>query len=101
MDGLEDRGQVIVIGATNRLDAIDSAVRRVGRLSEKLNALFRLPEREEILGVHSRSMPLSNEVDMHVLSRNVGLLVQILIIYVENLCTVQQACLWIQRTYCG
>ena len=69
MDGLEDRGQVIVIGATNRLDAIDSAVRRAGRFEREIECpIPTLSEREEILGVHSRSMPLSNEVDMHVLA---------------------------------
>ncbi|XP_060536537.1 ATPase family AAA domain-containing protein 2-like isoform X2 [Cylas formicarius] len=53
MDGLDDRGNVIVIGATNRIDAIDPALRRPGRFDREL--FFPLPsrmEREEILKVH-------------------------------------------------
>ncbi|XP_023313118.1 ATPase family AAA domain-containing protein 2 isoform X1 [Anoplophora glabripennis] len=53
MDGLDDRGEVIVIGATNRIDAIDPALRRPGRFDREL--FFPLPsirEREEILSVH-------------------------------------------------
>ncbi|GIQ85744.1 hypothetical protein KIPB_007466, partial [Kipferlia bialata] len=55
MDGLEDRGQVIVIGATNRPDAIDPALRRPGRFDRELQ--FRLPscsERRQILKIHTR-----------------------------------------------
>lgn len=54
MDGLSDRGEVIVIGATNRIDAIDPALRRPGRFDREL--LFTLPskdERKEILSVHT------------------------------------------------
>lgn len=69
MDGLEDRGQVIVIGATNRLDAIDSAVRRAGRFEREIECpIPTLVEREEILGIHSRSMPLNNEVNLRTLA---------------------------------
>ncbi|KAF5301316.1 hypothetical protein FQA39_LY10714 [Lamprigera yunnana] len=53
MDGLENRGEVIVIGATNRIDAIDPALRRPGRFDREL--FFALPsrkERQEILNVH-------------------------------------------------
>ncbi|XP_071565954.1 ATPase family AAA domain-containing protein 2 [Temnothorax nylanderi] len=53
MDGLSDRGQVIVIGATNRIDAIDPALRRPGRFDREL--CFALPakkERLEILKIH-------------------------------------------------
>lgn len=56
MDGLDSRGQVIVIGATNRVDAIDPALRRPGRFDREL--LFDLPDakgREEILRIHTRS----------------------------------------------
>jgi len=68
MDGLVDRGQVIVIGATNRLDAIDPAVRRPGRFEREIECpIPTLSEREEILGIHSRSMPLK-DVDMHLLA---------------------------------
>lgn len=53
MDGLDNRGEVIIIGATNRIDAIDPALRRPGRFDREL--FFPLPakkEREEILNVH-------------------------------------------------
>jgi len=69
MDGLTDRGQVIVIGATNRLDSIDVAVRRPGRFDREIECpIPTLAEREEILGIHSRSMPLERDVDLHVLA---------------------------------
>ncbi|XP_067006517.2 ATPase family AAA domain-containing protein 2 [Anabrus simplex] len=53
MDGLDDRGEIIVIGATNRIDAIDPALRRPGRFDREL--YFPLPakkERQEILRIH-------------------------------------------------
>ncbi|KAL6780017.1 hypothetical protein ACKKBG_A14680 [Auxenochlorella protothecoides x Auxenochlorella symbiontica] len=55
MDGLDARGQVVVIGATNRVDAVDGALRRPGRFDREL--LFPLPAleaRAEILGIHTR-----------------------------------------------
>ena len=55
MDGLDDRGQVIVIGATNRIDSIDPALRRPGRFDREL--LFGLPDKEarrEILDIHTQ-----------------------------------------------
>ncbi|XP_059206069.1 ATPase family AAA domain-containing protein 2-like isoform X3 [Centropristis striata] len=55
MDGLDSRGEVVVIGATNRLDAIDPALRRPGRFDREF--LFGLPDREsrkEILKIHTR-----------------------------------------------
>ncbi|XP_074743521.1 ATPase family AAA domain-containing protein 2 [Strix uralensis] len=55
MDGLDSRGEVVVIGATNRLDAIDPALRRPGRFDREL--LFSLPNKEsrkEILKIHTR-----------------------------------------------
>jgi len=56
MDGLDDRGQVIVIGATNRVDSIDPALRRPGRFDREL--AFGLPggnSRSEILGIHTKA----------------------------------------------
>jgi len=56
MDGLDSRGEVIIIGATNRLDAIDPALRRPGRFDREFH--FPLPSlaaRKEILGIHLRS----------------------------------------------
>eukprot|EP00158_Paraphelidium_tribonemae_P009112 Partr_v1_DN28775_c0_g1_i1_m62286 putative ATPase family, AAA domain containing len=55
MDGLESRGQVVVIGATNRLDSIDPALRRPGRFDREL--LFPLPDRESrkvIIDIHTK-----------------------------------------------
>jgi transitional endoplasmic reticulum ATPase len=65
MDGLEDRGQVVVIGATNRVDAIDPALRRGGRFDREIE--IGVPGetgRREILDVHTRSMPLADDVSL-------------------------------------
>ncbi|AGK62140.1 AAA family ATPase, CDC48 subfamily [Archaeoglobus sulfaticallidus PM70-1] len=59
MDGLEERGQVIVIAATNRVDAVDPALRRPGRFDREIE--IGVPDREgrfEILQIHTRNMPL-------------------------------------------
>ncbi|KAM8796701.1 ATPase family AAA domain-containing protein 2-like [Eudromia elegans] len=56
MDGLDSRGEVVVIGATNRLDSIDPALRRPGRFDREF--LFRLPDKEarkEIFKIHTRN----------------------------------------------
>ena len=65
MDGMNDRGQVVVIGATNRLEALDPAVIRSGRFERVIEC--EVPDRDgrlEILEVHTRAMPLSEEVDI-------------------------------------
>jgi transitional endoplasmic reticulum ATPase len=65
MDGLDDRGRVVVIGATNRVDAVDPALRRGGRFDREIE--IGVPGetgRREILDVHTRSMPLSGDVDL-------------------------------------
>jgi transitional endoplasmic reticulum ATPase len=65
MDGLESRGQVIVIGATNRVEAIDTALRRGGRFDREIE--IGVPDeagRREILDVHTRGMPLADDVDV-------------------------------------
>jgi transitional endoplasmic reticulum ATPase len=65
MDGLESRGQVVVIGATNRVDAIDPALRRGGRFDREIE--IGAPGeagRREVLDVHTRSMPLASDVDL-------------------------------------
>ncbi len=65
MDGLEDRGDVIVIGATNRVNDIDPALRRGGRFDREIE--IGVPNetgRREILDVHTRRMPLSDDVDV-------------------------------------
>ncbi|ELZ24312.1 cell division control protein 48/AAA family ATPase [Halosimplex carlsbadense 2-9-1] len=74
LDGLEDRGQVIVIGATNRVDSIDPALRRGGRFDREIE--IGVPDetgRREILDVHTRGMPLAEDVDLdRVASRTHG-----------------------------
>ncbi len=65
MDGLKARHNVIVIGATNRLDAIDPALRRPGRFDREIE--IRIPDqpgRLEILQIHTRGMPLGKEVEL-------------------------------------
>ena len=65
MDGLKERGKVIVIGATNRPDALDPALRRPGRFDREIE--IPPPDRRarrEILAVHTRNMPLSEDVDL-------------------------------------
>ncbi|MFO8110184.1 MAG: CDC48 family AAA ATPase [Thermoplasmata archaeon] len=65
MDGLEARGKVIVIGATNRAHALDPALRRPGRFDREIE--IGMPdryEREEILEIHTRGMPLAEDVEL-------------------------------------
>jgi transitional endoplasmic reticulum ATPase len=65
MDGLKGRGQVVVIAATNRPDAIDPALRRPGRFDREI--VIGVPDmeaRREILQIHTRGMPLAKDVDL-------------------------------------
>ncbi len=65
MDGLEEREEVVVVGATNRVDAVDAALRRGGRFDRELE--IGVPDevgRREILDVHTRNMPLAGDVDL-------------------------------------
>ncbi|MEM0361480.1 MAG: CDC48 family AAA ATPase [Sulfolobales archaeon] len=65
MDGLKERGRIIVIGATNRIDAIDPALRRPGRFDREIE--IPPPDkraRKEILLVHTRNVPLSEDVNI-------------------------------------
>ena len=65
MDGLEARGNVIVIAATNRVNSIDEALRRPGRFDREIE--FPVPDkksRKEILLIHSRGMPLAKDVEL-------------------------------------
>jgi transitional endoplasmic reticulum ATPase len=69
MDGMSDRGQVIVLGATNRPESLDPALRRPGRFDREIeigvpNAEGRL----EILQIHTRGMPLSEDIDLQDLA---------------------------------
>lgn len=71
MDGLEEREDVIVIGATNRLDSIDNALRRGGRFDREIE--IGIPDRtgrKEIFEIHTRGMPLEENVDLDRLADN-------------------------------
>ena len=65
MDGLRDRGSVIVMAATNRLDSLDEALRRPGRFDREIE--INAPNKEgriQILKIHTRGMPLTKNVDL-------------------------------------
>ena len=69
MDGMGARGNVIVIGATNRPNAIDPALRRPGRFDREIE--IGVPDkmgRHEVLQIHTRAMPLTSDVNLHRLS---------------------------------
>lgn len=70
MDGLEPRTNLVVIAATNRPEAIDEALRRPGRFDREI--IVGVPDergRREILGIHTRGMPLGEGVDLAELAR--------------------------------
>ena len=70
MDGLEARGDVIVIAATNRPEALDPALRRPGRFDREIR--IGVPDkngRKEILQIHTRNMPLAEDVDLDELAK--------------------------------
>ncbi len=65
MDGIKSRGSIIVIGATNRINAIDPALRRPGRFDREIElGVPDYDERLEILQIHTRSMPLDKSVNL-------------------------------------
>ena len=69
MDGLSSRGNVVVIGATNRPNAIDPALRRAGRFDREIE--LGIPDsdgRLEILQIHTRGMPLATDVDLKAIA---------------------------------
>jgi len=69
LDGLESRGQVIVIGATNIPDSLDPALRRPGRFDREI--VISIPDRngrEDILQIHTRTMPLAEDVSLEKLA---------------------------------
>ncbi|MEM3068602.1 MAG: CDC48 family AAA ATPase [Nitrososphaerales archaeon] len=69
MDGLEARGKVIVIAATNRPNALDPALRRPGRFDREIE--IKVPDKKgrlEILQIHTRNMPLTNDVNLEKLA---------------------------------
>ena len=70
MDGLQSRGKVIVIAATNRPNALDPALRRPGRFDREI--VIGVPSRDgrkEILQIHTRGMPLEKDVDLDEMAR--------------------------------
>jgi transitional endoplasmic reticulum ATPase len=69
MDGLKARGKVVVIGATNRINAIDPALRRPGRFDREIE--LGVPDRDgrlDILQIHTRGMPLEKDVNLERLA---------------------------------
>ena len=69
MDGLEGRGKLVVIGATNRPNALDPALRRPGRFDREIE--IGLPDRKgrhQVLMIHTRGMPLTEEVNLETIS---------------------------------
>jgi transitional endoplasmic reticulum ATPase len=70
MDGLEPRQNIVVIGATNRRDAIDEALRRPGRFDREI--VIGVPDqtgRREVLAIHTRGMPLAEGTDLDEVAR--------------------------------
>ena len=71
LDGMQGRDNVVVIGATNRQDAIDPALRRPGRFDREIE--IGVPDkngRSEIIGIHTRGMPISDDFDVDWLLDN-------------------------------
>lgn len=69
MDGMSERGNVIVLGATNRPESIDPALRRPGRFDREIEIGVPNAEgRHEILGIHTRGMPLAQDIDLQELA---------------------------------
>jgi transitional endoplasmic reticulum ATPase len=69
MDGMSTRGKVVVIGATNRINAVDPALRRPGRFDREIE--IGVPDRNgrlEILQIHTRGMPLAKDVNLEKLA---------------------------------
>jgi transitional endoplasmic reticulum ATPase len=70
MDGMKSRGKVVVIGATNRPDSIDPALRRPGRFDREIE--IGIPDeggRYDILSIHTRGMPIDEKVDLKQISK--------------------------------
>lgn len=69
MDGLSERGNVIVIGATNRPESVDPALRRPGRFDRELEiGVPNIEGRIEVLQIHTRGMPLSEDINLKKLA---------------------------------
>ena len=69
MDGLTDRGNVIVLGATNRPDSVDPALRRPGRFDREMEiSVPNADGRLEVLQIHTRGMPIGDDVELKMLA---------------------------------
>jgi transitional endoplasmic reticulum ATPase len=69
MDGLTDRGNVIVLGATNRPDSVDPALRRPGRFDREMEiSVPNADGRLEVMEIHTRGMPIAKDVTLKELS---------------------------------
>lgn len=70
MDGLEPRQNIVVIGATNRRDSLDEALRRPGRFDREIFiGVPDQPGRREVLAIHTRGMPLAQDTDLDEIAR--------------------------------
>lgn len=70
MDGMKERGKVVVIAATNRPDSLDPAIRRPGRFDREIE--IGIPDEEgrnEILDIHTRGMPLDEKVNLNQIAK--------------------------------
>ena len=71
MDGTKGRGHVIVIGATNRPNSLDTALRRFGRFDREID--IGVPDeigRLEIMRIHTKNMKLSDDVDLAIVAKD-------------------------------
>ena len=71
MDGVKGRGKVVVIGATNRPNVIDPALRRFGRFDKEID--LGVPDevgRMEILRIHTQNMKLHNDIDLSIIAKD-------------------------------
>ena len=70
MDGMSDRGNVVVLGATNRPDSLDPALRRPGRFDREIEiGIHNVDGRYEILKIHTHEMPLDPDVQLRDLAK--------------------------------
>ena len=70
MDGMSDRGNVVVLGATNRPDSLDPALRRPGRFDREIEiGIHNVDGRFEILKIHTHEMPLDSDIELRDLAK--------------------------------
>ena len=96
MDGLKSRAHVIVMGATNRPNSIDAALRRFGRFDREID--IGVPDetgRLEVLRIHTKNMKLNDQVDLEAIARvrmlgNTHPCTYLIHQACQSLCTTQQ-----------